>query len=143
MPSSTFVVPLDSALKWTFGGWSIAIWFNGDPGFGIGDQLLLGHGTDDAGYVSDAVLAGPDTNMGGTITNAGGLGNFLVALLPKINAELKTLYNKLPPYPAETNATPYTVDSGNIALYEYFTPVMSANGNYETIAVKSYTPPPP
>lgn len=131
-----YIIPPDRGLHFAFGPWPNCVIGMYDTG-GLGQVAFVG--TAAAGseeYDAVSIIAGPGDLIGGAQA-AGGIGNYCVnVLMPAANAILQARLNQHPLFAAETNATPASVDTLNIALEEYFKIMPSADGNFPVMSFK-------
>ncbi len=85
----------------------------------VGQLFELGHVTNGGAIAGDETLDGPALNLDQTVANDGGIGAYLVQMMPDVNNTLARLYSA-PNYIPVQNTTPFTPSIGNIALFEYF-----------------------
>lgn len=136
-----FPVPSDKALHFRFAPWDCCVAVASNPV--VGDVVILGTGDRSLGeYDAVATIWGPGDAKQGAI-DAGGMGNFLVALLPAANAAMKASLNRHPAFAPTNNLTPPSVDGLNVSMEEYFTVETSPDGNYPILKLKAYSDPPP
>ncbi len=132
--------PAVGGVQFDYGPWHIGLWMEDT---GIGDGLFVGNYIVGLGWESlGPPIAGPYTadEWIARCQQAGGMGNIIVGLFPKINLVLATYYNTHPALPVETNATPYTQQDFNDVLFEYIGLHIDGTNTAPTAYVHPYTP---
>lgn len=91
-----------------------------DTGY-VGSMLAVGHVSGPNQVLSDAVIDGPYDNSTwpATIAADGGMGAYLIMMMPDVNAALARMYTA-PNYVAVQNSDTWNPPRMNIALQEYF-----------------------
>lgn len=137
----TIPVPSNKALHFRFAPWDCCIAVVSNPV--VGDVVIVGTGDRSLGeYDAAATIWGPGDARQASI-DAGGMGQFLVPLIPIANVVLKDRLNRHPLFTPTNNLTPPSVDGLNTTLEEYFTIDTSPDGNYPILRLKAYSDPIP
>lgn len=134
---AAYIVPPTKGLHFSFGPWPNCVIAAAEIMF-VGTFIIVGtapSGSEE--YDAAGIIWGPGDIVAAS-NAAGGIGNFLTGLVSHACDVLKDSLNTHPVYAPETNATPASIDTINIAWTQYFKITPSADGTYPVVSVKPY-----
>lgn len=133
---SNWIMPTLTGSRAQYGPWEIGVWLNQD--FGIGQAFVLGYNDPGAGWTVVQLIDGPydAVTWQSVITNAGGMGAYVVSKFPVIRVALERYFNTAPPLNFD-NSTPFSVDAFNGVLYKYIGIVPAAGQTAPTVIQKA------
>lgn len=141
---TSIILPSNTATRFKYARWDIALAMLPDGGIGLGPTLSLLYDDPGTGWLAVASIDGPmqESDWVDTITAAGGYGNYIVSKFPQINVALAKYFDTTPDIPTITNQTPVTqanlIDYMNDMLFEYITLRDDGTTGHPKVVVKAY-----